>query len=155
LSAHNHPEDPGAGFQTRGSGIGELDRGRARPPREETGPVGEPQTGQDKTVPAVAEISREIVRLHSRLYGRGPTRAKTIWRDDIVTCILEDVFAKAEIVLAESGRFEQVRSNRQVFNDEVAPQMQEIVEAATGRRVKSSLSQIAPAGVVAEVFLLH
>lgn len=37
-------------------------------------------------VPGVADISREIVRLHSRLYGRGPTRAKTIWRDEIVTC---------------------------------------------------------------------
>jgi hypothetical protein len=54
----------------------------------------------------------------------------------------------------DAGRFEQVRSNRQVFNDEVASQLREIVEAATGRPVKSSLSQIGPGGVAAEVFLL-
>jgi anti-anti-sigma factor len=109
---------------------------------------------EDREIPVVAEISREIVRLHSRLYGRGPTKARTMWRDDVVTCVLEDVFTKAETVLVDAGRFEQVRSNRQVFNDEVASQLREIVEAATGRPVKSSLSQIGPGGVAAEVFLL-
>src|SRR4051794_3636787 len=81
---------------------------------------------------ATAEISREIVRLHSNLFGRGPTKAKTVWTDEIVTCVLRDAFTRAETVLADSGRFDRVRSNRQAFNDEVAPRLNDIVEAATG-----------------------
>jgi uncharacterized protein YbcI len=102
----------------------------------------------------VAEISREIVRIHARFYGRGPTKAKTVWRDDIVVCILEDLFTKAEQLLVDGGRFEDVRAHRTAFQDEVEPLFRGSVEAITGRRVQSFLSQVAVDGVASEVFVL-
>ena len=102
----------------------------------------------------VAEISREIVRIHARFYGRGPTKAKTVWRDDIVVCILEDVFTRAEQLLVDGGRFDQVRLNRQAFQDQIEPLFREVVEKVTGRRVDACLSQVNVNGVAAEIFTL-
>jgi uncharacterized protein YbcI len=105
-------------------------------------------------IPIVAQISRDIVHVHARFYGRGPTRAKTIWRDEIVVCVLEDIFTKAELLLIDAGRFSDVRLNRQAFQDEVEPLLRAMVESATGRRVKSFLSQVAIDGAASEVFRL-
>jgi uncharacterized protein YbcI len=102
----------------------------------------------------VAAISRDIVGVHSRYYGRGPTRAKTVWRDEIVVCVLEEIFTRAEQVLVDGGHFEDVRANRIAFQDEVEPIFRAVVEATTGRQVKSFLSQISSDGVASEVFVL-
>ncbi len=102
----------------------------------------------------VAAISRDIVKIHSEYYGRGPTKAKTIWRDEIVVCILEDIFTKAEQMLCEGGRFEEVRTHRIAFQDEVEPIFREAVEKTTGRQVQTFLSQISSDGVASEVFVL-
>jgi len=110
--------------------------------------------GADRGSSLVAEISREIVRIHARFYGRGPTKAKTVWRDEIVVCILEDLFTKAEQLLVDGGRFEDVRAHRTAFQDEVEPLFRGCVEAVTGRRVQSFLSQVAIDGVASEVFVL-
>jgi uncharacterized protein YbcI len=104
----------------------------------------------------VAEISREVVRVHARYYGRGPTKARAIWRSDVVVVILEEVFTKAELLLVEAGSFDQVRSHRQAFQDQVEPLFRNIVEQATGRPVRSFLSQVSEesGGVASEVFVL-
>lgn len=104
--------------------------------------------------PIVAEISREIVRIHAQYYGRGPTRAKAIWRQDVVVVVLEEIFTRAEEVLMEAGRFEQVRSNRQAFQDEIEPLFKQVVEVATGRKVRAFLSQVTQEGIASEVFVL-
>jgi uncharacterized protein YbcI len=109
---------------------------------------------KDRGNSLVAEISREIVRIHARFYGRGPTKAKTVWRDEIVICVLEDLFTKAEQLLVEGGRFADVRAHRTAFQDEVEPLFRSTVEAITGRRVISFLSQVAEDGVACEVFVL-
>jgi uncharacterized protein YbcI len=43
-----------------------------------------------------AQISREIARLHARLFGRGPTRANTFVYDEFALCVLEDILTPAE-----------------------------------------------------------
>jgi uncharacterized protein YbcI len=111
----------------------------------------EPDRGAHSPVGA---ISRDIVRIHAQFYGRGPTKAKTVWRDEIVICVLEEIFTKAEQLLVDRGRFEDVRSHRIAFQDEVGPMFRESVETTTGRRVKSFLSQISEDGVASEVFIL-
>lgn len=103
----------------------------------------------------VAEIAREVVRLHAQYYGRGPTKARTVWRHDVVIVILEEIFTKAEEVLVGGGRFEQVRSHRQAFQDQVEPLFRNVVEQATGRSVRVFLSQVSEEGVAAEVFVLE
>jgi uncharacterized protein YbcI len=108
----------------------------------------------DRSGSLVASVSREIVRIHAQYYGRGPTRAKTVWRDEIVICVLEDIFTKAERLLVDNGRFEEVRSHRQAFQDEVEPLFRGVVEGITDRQVKSFLSQVSKDGAASEVFVL-
>jgi uncharacterized protein YbcI len=102
----------------------------------------------------VAAISREVVGIYAEYFGRGPTKAKTLWREEIITVILENAFTRAERVLVEGGRFDQVRLNRQAFQDQVEPLFRQTIERVTGRAVVTSLSQINKDGVAAEVFVL-
>jgi uncharacterized protein YbcI len=102
----------------------------------------------------VADISREIVKTHSQYYGRGPTKARTIWKDDLIVVVLEEIFTRAERTLVEAGHFEQVRATRQAFQDEVEPLFRQLVEQATGRKVRSFLSQVNFDGIASEVFVL-
>jgi uncharacterized protein YbcI len=101
-----------------------------------------------------AEISREIVRIYLEFHGRGPERTKTRRHDDVVVCVLEDVFGTAERILAEAGHFDQVRMNRQAVHEQIAPLMSQVVENATGCDVLASLGQVSADGVAVEVFLL-
>jgi uncharacterized protein YbcI len=103
----------------------------------------------------VAEISREIVKAHVKFFGRGPTKAKTIWREDVVAVVLEEIFTTAEQTLMEAGQFEHVRTHRQTFQDEIEPLFREIVERSTGRRVRAFFSQVNPDGIAVEIFLLE
>lgn len=102
----------------------------------------------------VAEIAREIVRLHAQYYGRGPTKAKAIYRNDTVVVILEEIFTRAEEILTDAGQFAQVRSHRQAFQDHVEPLFCNVVERATGRQVRAFLSQVTEEGIASEVFVL-
>ena len=102
----------------------------------------------------IAEIAREVVRIHAQYYGRGPTKARAIWRHDVVAVILEEIFTKAEEILVEAGRFDQVRSHRQAFQDQVEPLFRNVVEQATGHSVRGFLSQVSEEGIASEVFVL-
>jgi hypothetical protein len=77
----------------------------------------------------VDAISPELVRIYTRFYGRGPTKAKT-------------------------GHFERVRANREAFQEETASLFRGTVESITRRAVASFLSQTDRDGVTVEVFLL-
>jgi len=102
----------------------------------------------------VADISREIVKVFAHYYGRGPTRARTTWKEDLVVVILEEIFTRAERTLVGAGHFEQVRDIRQAFQREVEPLLRQVVEQATGREVRSFLSQVNADGIASEVFVL-
>jgi uncharacterized protein YbcI len=109
---------------------------------------------RDGSGSVVATVSRRIVGIYAEYYGRGPTKAKTIWRDEIIVCILEDVFTRAEQLLVGGGRFDQVRLNRQAFQDQIEPMFHEVIEDVTGRRVEACLSQVNRVGIAAEIFTL-
>ncbi len=113
----------------------------------------EVQDGARRSI--VADVSREIVGIYSRFYGRGPTKAKTVYHHDVVVTVLDEIFSKAEQVLVNAGHFPQVRSNRQAFQDEVGPLFRQVVETLTGRRVRAFLSQVNEDGVAVEVFVLE
>ena len=111
-------------------------------------------TTRDGTGSALEEISHRIVQIHVKFYGRGPNQAKTIWQKDIVVCVCEDIFTRTETLLVAKGHFAEVRSSRIAFRDDVEPLFKAIVEEATGRPVRSFLSQVSEDGVASEVFLL-
>jgi uncharacterized protein YbcI len=109
-----------------------------------------PRTGD-----ARATIAREIVRLQSEYYGKGPTKARTYIVDDIVAVVLQETFTKAEKTLVERGEREAVQHIRRRFQQQLAEQFTSVVEQATGRVVKSFMSETdVEADISVEFFVL-
>ena len=103
-----------------------------------------------------SQVSREIVQVHARLYGRGPTKAKTFVQDEFILCVLEDVYTPAERTLVAAGSAAEVKASRHAFQEAVAEQFIEIVERAAGRRVRVFLSQVSnEPEVSAELFMME
>jgi uncharacterized protein YbcI len=90
----------------------------------------------------VSQLSREIVQLHARLYGRGPTKARSYLQDDYAVCILEQIFTTAERTLIGAGSSEHVSITRKKFQEAVKDEFIGVVEEVTGRRVRVFLSQV-------------
>jgi uncharacterized protein YbcI len=82
------------------------------------------------------------VQLHARLYGRGPTKARSYLHSDYALCVLEEVFTTAERTLIGVGSGEHVRDTRKKFQDAVKDEFIEVVERITGRTVRVVLSQV-------------
>jgi uncharacterized protein YbcI len=102
-----------------------------------------------------AKISKEIVRLQSDYYGKGPTKAKTYIVDDLVVVVLEESFTRAEKTLAERGEREAIQHIRRRFQQQMAESFISIVEQATGRKVRAFLSETdIDQDVSVETFLL-
>jgi len=90
----------------------------------------------------ISQLSREIVQLHARLYGRGPTKARSYLQGDYAVCILEEVFTTAERTLIDAGSGEHVSETRRKFQEAVKDEFIAVVERITGRTVRVFLSQV-------------
>jgi uncharacterized protein YbcI len=100
-------------------------------------------------------ISDGIVALLKEFYGRGPTRAKSYYEDDLVVCVLRGGFSPVEQTLLSAGRGSAVISQRMEFQEIMRERFEAVIESATGRRVIGFMSgnQQAP-DVMCEVFIL-
>jgi uncharacterized protein YbcI len=118
--------------------------------------AGEAMEGEQKTLGEMrARISKEVVRLQSEYYGKGPTKAKTYIVDDLVVVVLEESFTRAEKTLAERGEREAIQHIRRRFQQHMAESFISIVEQATGRKVRAFLSETdVGQDVSVETFLL-
>ena len=102
-----------------------------------------------------ATISNEIVRLQAEYYGKGPTRAKTYIVEDLVVVVLEESFTRAEKTLAQRGEREAIEHIRRRFQQHMAAEFTSVVEQATGRKVRTFLSETnIEQDVSVETFLL-
>ena len=72
--------------------------------------------------------------------GRGPTRARTTIRDDVVVCVTQDNMTKGERRLVAAGEAEAVTSIRRKFQVTMNDDLVGGVEMLTGRKVVSFLS---------------
>ena len=100
-------------------------------------------------------ISTEIVRLQAEYYGQGPTRAKTYIDDDLVVVVLEETFTRAEKTLIEHGDKAPIEEIRRRFQARMAQDFTSVVEQATGRKVRTFLSESnVEDDVAVEIFLL-
>jgi uncharacterized protein YbcI len=98
--------------------------------------------GPDKTLGEMrAMISKEIVRLQAEYYGKGPTKAKTYIVEDLVVVVLEETFTRAEKTLAERGERDAIQHIRRRFQQQMADDFKSVVEQATGRTVRTFLSE--------------
>ena len=114
------------------------------------------QNGRDRPLGEMrAQISAEIMRLQAEHYGRGPTRARTYIVEDVVVVVLEETFTRAERTLVDRGEQEAIQHIRRRFQRHMAESFIGVVEQATGRKVRSFLSDTdVDEDVSVETFLL-
>jgi len=100
-------------------------------------------------------ISDGMVALLKEFYGRGPTRAKTYYQDDLVVCVLRGGFSKVEETLFDGGRGGAVIQQRMAFQDVMRERFTSVISDATGRPVIGFMSgnQQDP-DLMCEVFVL-
>ena len=100
-------------------------------------------------------ISDGIVALLKEFYGRGPTRAKSYYEDDLVVCLLRGGFSRVEQTLLEGGRGSAVIQQRMEFQELMRERFTAVIEEATGRHVIGFMSgnQQHP-DIMCEVFIL-
>ena len=100
-------------------------------------------------------ISDGMVALLKAFYGRGPTRAKSYYEDDLVVCVLRGGFSRVEQTLLEGGRSYAVIQQRMEFQELMRERFAEVIERATGRPVIGFMSgnQQDP-DMMCEVFIL-
>jgi uncharacterized protein YbcI len=100
-------------------------------------------------------ISDGLVALLKEFYGRGPTRAKSYFEDDLVVCVLRGGFSRVEQTLLDGGRGSAVIQQRMEFQDVMRDRFDAVIEQATGQRVIGFMSgnQQQP-DMMCEVFIL-
>ena len=91
--------------------------------------------GQPRLGAEFAEVTRGMVSLHRRFYGKGPTEAKTYAINDTVICILEGRFTTVERILIDGQDVEAVLKVRRSFQRAMEREFTQVVEEAPGRNV--------------------
>jgi uncharacterized protein YbcI len=100
-------------------------------------------------------ISKGMVGLLKEYYGRGPTRAKTYYEDDLVVCLLRGGYSRVEQTLLEGGRGSSVIQQRMEFQELMRERFVAVIEDLIGRRVIGFMSgnQQDP-DIMCEVFIV-
>jgi uncharacterized protein YbcI len=104
---------------------------------------GEPRTAPLEDEPTNAptvEISNAISHLHKEFVGRGPTNARTTVDGDLVVCLLEGGYTRAEQTLTDNDRGDVVAAGRLGLQDAMRDAMIGAVERTLGREVQSFMS---------------
>ncbi len=115
------------------------------------------RTASDQRGMQTAELSNAMVRIYKEQFGRGPTKAHSLYAGpDLVVCTLEHSLTPAEHRMVQLGEHQRVRDIRTFFQHASEPEFVEAVEQITGRRVRAFVSGTdTEHDVSAEVFYLH
>jgi uncharacterized protein YbcI len=103
-------------------------------------PSHDPAVAQSKHGAVLTAISDGMVSLQKEFYGRGPTRAKAYFQDDLVVVIMRGGFTPVEQTLLEGGRGDSVIQQRMHFQELMRERFTGVVEAATERKVIAFMS---------------
>lgn len=103
-----------------------------------------------------AMISTSTVQLLHEYTGRGPTKAKTLINEDVVTVLLADTLTKGERKLVDTGCSDRVLQLRHEYQLIMRDDLVGIVERQLHRKVIAFMSQnhIDP-DLAVEVFVLE
>ena len=104
----------------------------------------------------LAMISTSTVQVMHDFTGRGPTKAKTLIGEDVVTVVLADTLTRGERTLVDNGHSGRVLEIRHNFQDAMRDKLIAIVERQLERKVIAFMSQnhIDP-DLAVEVFILE
>ncbi len=103
-----------------------------------------------------AAISNMVVHTMTEYTGRGPTRARTYFGDDVLTVVLRDTLTKGERSLVGDGLDDLVLVTRKAFQATMREDLINGVEEILGRKVQAFMSDnhIDP-DISVEVFVLE
>jgi uncharacterized protein YbcI len=133
--------------------LAELDPSKVT---QKPAPEGTPNDGRPRGGSLLAQISNAMVRIHKEHWGKGPTKARTIYAEDIVLTRLDQIFTQAESTLIRAGREEEVRNMRIAFQRELEHEFVGAVERLTGRKVQAFISEMhAGTNMGIELFVLE
>jgi uncharacterized protein YbcI len=85
-------------------------------------------------------ISNAVVGILREYTGRGPTKARTSIRDNVVVVMLEQTLTKGEQVLVAKGRGERVLELRREYQEALREEGSARVAEITGRNVVAMMS---------------
>jgi uncharacterized protein YbcI len=88
-----------------------------------------------------AMISTATVQLLHEYTGRGPTKAKTILNEDLVTVLLADTLTKGERTLVEAGNSDRVLALRRDYQVAMREDLVAVVEKQLDRKVIAFMSE--------------
>jgi uncharacterized protein YbcI len=110
--------------------------------------------GQTKYRGDLAAVSRAMVALHKKQFGRGPIRARSYFGGgNVLTCVLDQALLPAELKMVEMGETDRVRDARVSFQAATAAEFINAVEQIVYRRVQAFASAVDPkTATVFEVF---
>ena len=92
----------------------------------------------DATLTAVNEA---MIALHQRYHGRAPVSARTqLLGDDLIACLLRDVYTDVEKTMIELQRQALVRETRSAFQHAMQQRFITAVERITQRKVATFIS---------------
>jgi uncharacterized protein YbcI len=104
-----------------------------------------------------SELSNAMVRIYKEQFGRGPTKARSVYADpDLLICTLEHSLTPAERRMVQLGEHQRVRDIRTFFQHASEQEFVDAVEQITGRSVRAFVSGTdTEHDVSSEVFYLH
>lgn len=89
----------------------------------------------------LAGVTAEMVALHERYHGRAPVTARSqMMGDDLLVCLLGDVYTDVEKTMIELQRTTVVHETRSAFQQAMQHRFVGVVERLTGRRVVGFIS---------------
>ena len=90
---------------------------------------------------ALAAITQAMVALHVRYHGRAPATARSsMLGEDMLACLLGDVYTDVEKTMIELQRKALVHETRSTFQQAMERRFIAAVERLTGRRVAQFMS---------------
>jgi uncharacterized protein YbcI len=85
-------------------------------------------------------ISNLVVRLLSEYTGRGPTKARTHFSENLITVVVQDLLMKGERSLIRDGKQDLVLETRRAYQLTMREDYTAGIEEITGRQVIAFLS---------------
>jgi uncharacterized protein YbcI len=86
-----------------------------------------------------AAIARAVVQVHHEYVGRGPTKARAFFREEVVVVLMQYVMTTAERSLVADGREHAIVRERRELHAAMRPRLVAAVEGATRCRVLAAL----------------
>jgi uncharacterized protein YbcI len=102
-------------------------------------------------------VNDAMVALHERYHGRKPASSRTMMMaDDMLACLLGDVYTDVEKTMIELQRQALVHETRSAFRQAIEHRFVDAVQRITGRRVARFISthHVGP-DLELELFLLE